>query len=294
MITEPRRARRRIWAGLAALLVVPAVLGTAVQTAAAAGSNTLTVKAGEYAYQLKGSPKAGWTEIQFVNAGNEYHMMAVVKLKKGVTVAQLKAAALSSDQSAFGKIADGDGNVSGMPQLLAPAQHATVIAELAAGHYGILCFVPAATDGKPHVAHGMLKVFDVKGKSSLKPPKDGVKDVTLTDTAIAVPPGNAPRHGTLKVTNEGTAPHSFGLVKIESGKTLDEVKAYFDAFFASGPPAGPAPGAVLGGVSTIAPGGMAYVELDLAAGHYGYVSTEGNDPSNDDYTKGLHGEVDVK
>jgi hypothetical protein len=33
--------------------------------------------------------------------------------------------------------------------------------------------------------------------------------------------------------------------------------------------------------------------VSLAAGHYGYVSTEGDSP-NDDYAKGLKGEFDVK
>ena len=294
MSNEPRRARRRLWAGLAVLLAIPAGLASMAPAAGAAGSNTLTVKAGEYTYQLKGSPKAGWTEIQFVNAGVEYHMMAVVKLKKGVTVAQLKKAATSNDQSAFGKIADGDGNVYGTPELLAPGQHTTVLTELAAGHYGVMCFLPAASDGKPHVAHGMLKVFDVKGKSSLKPPTDGVADVTLTDTGITVPPGDAPRHATLKVTNEGKDPHSFALIHIEPGKTFTEVKAYFDAFFSSGPPAGEAPAQIVGGGGTLAPGGMAYLQLDLTAGHYGYVSTEGDDPATDDVSKGLFGEFDVK
>jgi hypothetical protein len=283
MITEPRRARRRIWAGLAALLVIPAALGTAVTAAGAAGSNTLTVKAGEYTYQLKGSLKAGWAEFQFVNAGNEAHMMAVFKLKKGVTLAQLKTALLSQDPSGIEKISDGDAP-SGTPELLSPKQHTTTIVQVAAGHYGIACFVPAATDGAPHVAHGMLKIFDVKA---------GVHDVTLTDTGITVPPGDAPRHGTVKITNEGTSSHSFSLIKIENGHTLDEVKAYFDNLFNTGKAEGEAPGSFVAGATSLSPNGIAYLELDLAAGHYGYVSTDGNAP-DDDYTKGLHGEFDVK
>ena len=55
-----------------------------------------------------------------------------------------------------------------------------------------MCFVPAAGDGQPHIAHGMVSVFDVKGsKSSFKPPQDGVADVTLSDTSITVPNSTA-------------------------------------------------------------------------------------------------------
>jgi len=279
-----------------ALAIVPSTIGVAVTSAGAAGSNSLTVKAGEYVYKLSGSAKAGWTKINFDNAGVEDHMMAVVQLKPGVTVKQLKAAALSQDQSAFEKIAapkaDPNG-VSGVPDLIGPGQKTSTITELPAGHYGILCFVPAP-DGKSHVAHGMVKTFDVaKGKSSLKPPTSGVTDVSISDTAITFPTDNLGRNLSLKVTNEGSAVHSFTLVKVNEGKTLDEVKAYFDAFFNGQAPAGNPPGAIVGGISSINPGGMAYLEQTLTAGHYGYVSTQGTAP-DDDYTKGLKGEFDVK
>ena len=59
----------RFWAGLMALLIVPATIGAAVSSAGAAGSNSLTVKAGEYVYKLSGSPKAGWTADQLRQRG---------------------------------------------------------------------------------------------------------------------------------------------------------------------------------------------------------------------------------
>jgi hypothetical protein len=33
----------------------------------------------------------------------------------------------------------------------------TFTADLAAGDYGLICFVPDAKDGKSHLAHGMMK-----------------------------------------------------------------------------------------------------------------------------------------
>jgi len=35
-------------------------------------------------------------------------------------------------------------------------------ADLAAGDYGFICFVPDAKDGKPHMMHGMMQQFAVK------------------------------------------------------------------------------------------------------------------------------------
>ena len=48
------------------------------------------------------------------------------------------------------------------PDCSAPVQTTTNIMELKAGRYGIFCFVPAP-DGKSHVEHGMVKVFDSQG-----------------------------------------------------------------------------------------------------------------------------------
>ena len=139
----------------------------------------------------------------------------------------------------------------------------------------------------------MVKVFDIgTPKSSAKPPQDGVRDVTLTDSAITIPSNGIPRRATLKVTNTGTEQHSFTLVKINSGKTFDDVHTYFDAFFNGPPPAGQAPGEIVGGVSAVQPNGIGYLDVNLTPGHYAYISTEGDSP-NDDVAKGLKGEFDV-
>jgi hypothetical protein len=280
----------RLWAALAAFVIVPATLAVSTSGAGAAGSNTLTVKAGEYTYVLKGSPKAGWTQINFENDGVENHMMAVFKLKKGTTAAQLKKAVTSDDNSAFEKIAapGGDPSVTGTPSLLSAREKTTVITKLPAGVIGIACFLPAP-DGSPHTAHGMFKVFKVSGKSNMTPPTDAVQDVTLSDTGITVPPGNAPKNVTLKLTNDGTAPHSFTVLRLAEGKTIDEAKSYYDTFFDTGKaPDGDPPGVFVSGVESLARNQVAYLQWSLPAGNYAYASTDGDAP-NDDFSKGLKG-----
>jgi uncharacterized cupredoxin-like copper-binding protein len=261
--------------------------------AAKSSGNTLEVQAGEYAYTVKGAPHAGWVTISFDNLGQENHMLAIVQVKPSVTAKQVKAAALSNDQAAFDKLAQGDSNRSfGTPDLLGPGQSTETVSQLPAGRYALLCFVPAP-DGSPHVAHGMVTTIDVKKpSSSAKPPKAQV-NVTLSDTEITVPSGDAPKQFTAKVTNTGTTPHSFTLVNIEPGQTIDTVKTYFDAFFNTGQASGPPPGAIVGGVSGLDPGKVAYLVQTLQPGHYAYISTGGEAP-DDDYAKGLHGEFDVQ
>jgi hypothetical protein len=282
---------------VALAIVVPSVLAMGTSGADAADTNALTVKASEYTYKVSGKPKAGWVKIDFDNAGVEDHMLSIVELKKGVTVAQLKQAANSHDDSAFQKIAApgaSENGPSGTPDILGPKQQTATISELPAGHYGMLCFVPAP-DGTPHFMKGMINTFDVrKGKSKLEAPTTA-RDATLTDSSITFDAENVGRNLTVKITNDGQNVHGFTLVKVDEGHTLDEVRSYFNALFSGqGSSAATPPGVIAGGISGIDPGKTAYLEQTLTPGHYGYVSTQGDDPATDDYTKGLHGEFDVK
>jgi len=93
----------------------------------------------------------------------------------------------------------------------------------------------------------------------------------------------------LKVTNDGTTPHSFTLIRLADGKSVDEAKAYYDTFFDAGTaPEGEPPGVLVGGVESLAPSQVAYLEWSLPAGSYAYASTDGDAP-NDDFSKGLKG-----
>ena len=286
MRTHKRRSRvARLLAALSAFVVVPATLALSTTSAGAAGSNTLTVKAGEYTYVLKGSPKAGWTQITFSNAGVEDHMMAMVKLKPGTTNAQLKKAILSNDQNALQKVAapGGDPTVYGAPSLLSPKASTTTMTKLGAGTYGIMCFVPAP-DGSPHAAHGMYTVFTVSGKSSATPPTDGVTDVTITDSGLTTPSSGLPAHGWVKATNNTSTGRDLTEAKYTSDSaTFDQANAYYNEFFGSGKaPDGEAPATLDGGLSGIAKGGTGYFELDLDNGRYVLVSSNqdiDNDPN---------------
>jgi hypothetical protein len=279
-------------ATVAMCLVTVGVSAAVAPSASAAGSNSLTVKAGEYTYKLSGNPKAGWTQITFQNDGNEHHMMAVFPLKKGVTVAQVKEAATSNDPSAGDAIA-GKGQVYGAPDLLGPGAQATTITKLPAGHYGVLCFL-TAPDGAPHVEHGMVKVFDVgTAKSNLTPPTDGLVAVSITDDAITLPTSGMPAHGWAKITNNASEPRNFMLARyVTPTTTFEEADAYFNEYFNSGKlPAGDPPATILGGTQSVPPGGVGYLQLDMKAGRYAAVSDTDDDQ---DGSQQIHTEFTVK
>jgi hypothetical protein len=292
------RARRRGVAllGLVATLGM-AVVATAPPTMAGSG-NTLNVTAGEYVYQLKGNPAPGLVTMNFVNSGVEYHMLALSAVKPGTTAAQVKKAVLGNDEAAFNALVDtsiGDqGNLDATPSLLGPKQKTSATVQIPAGTYVMMCFIPAAGDGQPHAAHGMIKTFVVKGKKSTAKPPTTQATVTLKDDGIDFPLTNPGRNLSLKITNAGTTPHGFSIVKLEPGKTVDDAKTYFNALFNGENPAGDPPATFVGGIEQIAPGANGYLQQTLGAGHYAYVSTVGDDPATDDSTRGLVGEFTVK
>ena len=282
------------WAGLMAVLVVPATIGAAVGSAGAAGSNTLTVKAGEYTYKLPGSPKAGWTQINFDNGGVEYHMMAVFALEEGRDrdAAQEGGAVAGPDgvRDDRGPNA-GPNGLSGRPDLLGPGQPTTMITKLPAGHYGMLCFVPAP-DGTPHVAHGMVKTFDVsKSKSSLKPPTNGVTAVTIIDNAITLPTDNIGRNVTLKVTNSGSAVHA-SPGQARRRQDARRRQHLLQRLLQSGRRRRVPAGELVGGISC-STRGPTCTRADAEARPLRVRQHAGNAP-DDDYTKGLQGDFDVK
>jgi hypothetical protein len=140
----------------------------------------------------------------------------------------------------------------------------------------------------------MHKVFTISGKSSAKPPTDGVSQVTITDSGIELPSKGLPAHGWVKATNNSSVNRDVALAEYASpDATFDQANAYYNEFFNSGkPPAGTAPAALSGGLSGVPKGATGYFQLDLKNGRYVLVSsnqdTQNNDPNplHTDFTVG--------
>jgi plastocyanin len=262
---------------------------------AAASSNALTVTASDYAFKVSGPVHPGSIDITFDNTGKAYHMLEMAPLKDGVTEAQLQQAASEGDEEALDALFAGDPEqtgISGLPGLLGPGaetQTLTTISE--PGRYALLCFVPGP-EGAPHVAMGMVGTLDVTGQAVQETPDtDGT--ITLTDSGIDFPAAAKSGQGWFAVKNTGTAPHTISIASLPNSATLDSVYQWIGGHFAQSQPLEGGPGDLAAGVNVVPPGGTAYLSLDLQAGHYGYVSTEGDSP-NDDYSHGLKGEFDVE
>jgi hypothetical protein len=131
-------------------VVVPAKGETAK-----APAPTLTMRLTDYAFELSKPLTAGRHVIRVVNEAEQPHEVVIARLAPGKTAADLAAWVEKQDgpppaMPVGGTVGMAKGVVNDVPLEVAP------------GEYALLCFIPDAKDGKPHVAHGMLTQLSVK------------------------------------------------------------------------------------------------------------------------------------
>jgi hypothetical protein len=114
-----------------------------------------TIKLVDYDFQISEPLKSGKQTILVENAGPQPHELALLKLAPGKTVADFAA------WDAGGMKGPPPAEPIGGVVALDTGAKATFMAELSPGEYGLICFVPDTKDGKPHLAHGMIKTIRV-------------------------------------------------------------------------------------------------------------------------------------
>lgn len=113
-----------------------------------------TVDLSDYAFTVTGNLTAGHHVIKVNNKGPQAHEVEVVKFAPGKTAKDL---AIWGEKFEGPPPGDAIGGVAG----LATNSGGTFSVDLVPGNYGFICFYPDAKDGKPHMAHGMVKEFKV-------------------------------------------------------------------------------------------------------------------------------------
>jgi uncharacterized cupredoxin-like copper-binding protein len=126
-----------------------------------------TITATDYAFAPPTTAAPGETTIQFVNGGAEPHEVGVWKLDEGVTMQQvidmMSAPPPTEDPAATADPAAQEVpfTTAGGVAAIIPNSSSLWIANLEAGTYGLVCFVPNA-EGVPHVELGMVAEFTVQ------------------------------------------------------------------------------------------------------------------------------------
>ena len=115
-----------------------------------------TVRLGDYTFESGRPITAGQHTFLVTNGAQQPHELVLLRLAPGKTVKDFGVWATT-------------GGMKGPPPAL-PLGGVAVIdhgdsgvftADLTPGEYGMICFVPDAKDGKPHLMHGMIKQITV-------------------------------------------------------------------------------------------------------------------------------------
>lgn len=129
-------------------------------TAAPAGAATalpetdVTIKLVDYDFQASKPLVAGKQRILVENGGPQGHELVLVKLAPGKKIEDFATWAENMKGPRPAELVGG-------VVVLGPGTQGTFTADLTAGDYGLICFVPDSKDGKMHMSHGMMKNIKV-------------------------------------------------------------------------------------------------------------------------------------
>jgi hypothetical protein len=241
----------------------PAPEAAAAKTAdAPAAPPVITIIAKDFSYEMPDTVVGGVVTITLVNKAQNLHHVQFLKLSDGKTFADLAAGfkAMKPGSPPPPWVHD----VAG-PNSPVPGGESSIVANLEPGAYAVVCFVDTP-DHIPHFAKGMMHPMTVTaptGAMAALPTADitvSMADYMWTLSA----PLSAGKH-VLKLTNTAQQSHEVLVVKLDAGKTQDDLMKWGATY------QGPPPGAPVGGISGMAPGGEVYLPLDLAPGNYLFV-----------------------
>jgi hypothetical protein len=228
-------------------------------------SSRLDVTALEYHYDVARAVnlESGELTIALHNEGTEPHHGQLLRLHGGVTDDDV-ANAVSDDPTA-GPLLDLGDEVGG-PGMVAPGRTSQVAERLAPGSYLMFCLARAPS-GETHATDGMVAEFRVTGQRAAADTPRATTDLRLTDTGFRLP-SPFPRHGVLRVTNQGRQAHEVTFLALPPGRGRDAIEPYLRSLRNSSPLQSPPPLEPAGGVAALSPGGTATVPTDLQSGSY--------------------------
>jgi len=216
--------------------------------------------ASDFSYAGPDTIQSGETIFQLTNNGPSLHHIELIRLDSGKTMADLGAAMKNPGPPPAWAV------FIGGPNAPDPGATTSTTLNVTPGNYVVACLVDQP-GGVPHIMKGMAKPLTVvqsTGPKASVPAAD--MTVSMKDYGYDISaPITAGRH-TLLIGNHGTQPHEFELVKLDSGKTVQELLAWIPA------PKGPPPGHALGGVNALAPYQHANeFTADFTPGHYAII-----------------------
>lgn len=230
-------------------------------TTAPTGQPTaIIVTAKEYAFDLPQTVPTGLVDMTLMNNGKLPHGMGLVLLNSGVTFDQFQSALLNKGLLVMRTL----GTIMGGPNVTAAGKSSEVILNLTPGQY-ITVSAVLGKDGKRDFQKGMVSTFAVTGSATIgqsASPTSTAQIIMKSFSYSGIPANVAAGAVTWQVTNAGTEPYEFYVVRLAPGKTAQDVIAFYAH------PSDQPPFVSIGGMSSISPGLSGWVKFDLATGNY--------------------------
>jgi hypothetical protein len=239
---------------------------------ASGGENVLEVGMQDYLFSLEGELEAGAISLAMRNEGEELHETAMARLQDGKTLDDVRAAleeaggedgdggdestettAMDDPATTAGEggeeegeegeepdpldgLIEEDSRIDDLGAVLAPGTALTVGgSDIPAGEYVLLCYVPNAA-GTPHFQLGMLNSFTI-AEGETEAPSDATATYTATDESVEGPAELPAGTATLAMVNDSATNREVQILKIEEGKTPEDVATFFmEAESGDGPP----------------------------------------------------------
>jgi hypothetical protein len=132
----------------------PLTVTASTAPAAKAPTPDVTIGLKEYAFEVSTPITAGSHTIEVRNTGAQDHEIEVIKLEPGKT---------PDDFGKWMAKPEGPPPASAIGGVIAAKGGSVYFtADFTPGNYVMVCFIPDAKDGKPHMMHGMVQNFTVK------------------------------------------------------------------------------------------------------------------------------------
>jgi hypothetical protein len=249
------------------------------RAAVALPGRVVDVKAGEFFFQAPDSIPAGLTtfrleQIGFVaerlragSTGRDLvadkgdntrgaHMLWVVRLDEGKTVADLHNAAQAGERTTSWS------KQIGGPAFALPPRTSNATLDLEPGNYALVCYVGSAREDRSryHLLNGMFRALTVVPGSSkaIAARPDVVARITGDGVVVLSSPLTA-RSVVIRVENETDKDYEFKFQRVPAGLTSAQ-------FLAQPPTAGP--GVPWGGLSSVPPRAVVTTTIDFEPGEY--------------------------
>ena len=211
--------------------------GDSTDTSAGAQDNALSIVERDYAFDISGEPAGGTLSIQIDNAGKELHELIFTKLLDGKTFEEAKAAldaAGEEDEDPLAGLVESDSVIDDFGGGQAPGTRYTITGpDVEAGEYVLRCNIPNA-EGVPHFKLGMLaQVSIAEGSGGTAP--EGEVTYTATDDQLEGPETLDAGETAIEVVNDSAASREITLLKLASGKTMEDAGKFFESA-TEGPP----------------------------------------------------------